>query len=152
MKKKKLQIAHLEKRVELFKEAGNVITPKAGWIKTIRTTLDMSLEQLGKKLGINRSSVARMENREANGAITINKMKEAGEALGMKFVYGFVPFEGSINELIENRARSIAKEIVMRTSANMKLEDQENSSERIRNAIEERTREIMEEMPKKLWD
>jgi len=70
----------------------------------------------------------------------------------MKFVYGFVPFDGSINELIEKRAKSLATEIVMRTSRNMELEDQENTPERIRKAIEERTQEIMREMPKKLWD
>jgi len=152
LKNKKLQIAHLEKKIELFKEAGNVPTPKIGWIKTIRTTLGMSLEQLGEKLGIYKSSVARMEGREANGAITLNKMEEAGKAMRMKFVYGFVPFDGSINELIEKRAKSLATEIVMRTSRNMELEDQENTPERIRKAIEERTQEIMREMPKKLWD
>jgi len=34
----------------------------------------------------------------------------------------------------------------------MKLEDQENSPERIKKAIEERTKEIIEEMPKMIWD
>lgn len=152
MKKSELQIEHLEKKIEPFKKTESVITPQIGWIKTIRTTLGMSLEQLGKKLHINRSSVSRMETRESKGSITINKMEEVGNALGMKFIYGFVPIDGSINKLIEKKAKNLATEIVMRTSGNMKLEDQENSPERIRKAIEERTKEIMEEMPKKLWD
>lgn len=152
MKKSKLQIEHLEKKIEPFKKAGSVITPQIGWIKTIRTTLGMSLEQLGKKLHINRSSVSRMETRESSGSITINKMEEVGRAMGMKFIYGFVPIDGSIDKLIEKKAKNLATEIVMRTSGNMKLEDQENSPGRIRKAIEEKTKEIMEEMPKKLWD
>ncbi|MBU2020098.1 MAG: mobile mystery protein A [Bacteroidetes bacterium] len=152
MKKNKLQIEHLEKRIKPFIQAESVTRPKIGWIKTIRTTLGMSLEQLSKKLGRNKSSVARMEIRESNGGITIRTMEEVGRAMGMKLIYGFVPYDGSIEELIEKRAKNLATEIVMRTSGNMKLEDQENSPERIRKAIEERTKEIMEEMPKKLWD
>src|SRR5690606_17212971 len=120
--------------------------------KTIRTTLGMSLAQLGNKLGRNRSSIARMEEREASGSITIKTMEEVGRAMGMKFIYGYVPIDGSIDNLIEKEARNLATEIVMRTSRSMKLEGQENSPERIRKAIEERTKEIMEEMPKKIWD
>lgn len=40
----------------------------------------------------------------------------------------------------------------MRTSHTMKLEDQENTKERIEKAIEERMKEILNEMPKSLWD
>jgi hypothetical protein len=52
----------------------------------------------------------------------------------------------------ERKAKQIATQIVMRTSGTMKLEDQENSEERIEKAIEERTAEIIDEMPKILWD
>lgn len=152
MKKNKLQIEHLEKKMQLFRKAEKVTTPQIGWIKTIRTTLGMSLEQLGKKLGVNKSSVSRMENRESKGSITISTMEDAGRAMGMKFIYGFVPLEASVEKLIESKAKRLATEIVMRTSGTMKLENQENSPERIKKAIEERTKEIMEEMPKILWD
>ena len=135
-----------------LKKAESIVALKAGWIKTIRTALGMSLAQLGKKLDRNRSSISRMEERETNGSITIKTMEEVGRAMGMKFVYGYVPIDGSIDKLIEKEARNLATEIVMRTSGSMKLEDQENTPERIRKAIEERTKEIMEEMPKKLWD
>ena len=152
MKKNKLQLEHLEKRIQHYKKAEKLTNPQIGWIKTIRTTLGMSLEQLGNKLGINKSSVARMEKRESNGSITLSTMEDAGKAIGMKFIYGFVPFDGSIENLIEKKAKKLATEIVMRTAGTMKLEDQENSPGRIKNAIEERTKEIMEEMPKILWD
>lgn len=152
MKTKRLQIEHLEKKIKPLKKAEGIVTPQVGWIKTIRTALGMSLAQLSKKLGRNRSSIARMEEREASGSITIKTMEEVGRAMGMKFIYGYVPIDGSIDNLIEKEARNLATEIVMRTSGSMKLEDQENSPERIRKAIEERTKEIMEEMPKKLWD
>ena len=40
----------------------------------------------------------------------------------------------------------------MRTSHTMKLEDQENSEERIKKAIKDRAEKIKNELPKYLWD
>lgn len=152
MRRNKLQIEQLSARLEPYKSASMAIRPHIGWIKAIRTSIGMSLEQLGEKLGITKQSVQNLEKREAEGAITIKALDDAARALDMKLVYGFVPIEGSIEKMIEKKAKSLATEIVMRTSENMKLEDQENSPERIKKAIEERTKELMQELPKKLWD
>jgi hypothetical protein len=54
--------------------------------------------------------------------------------------------------MIEKRAKELAQKIVLRTSNSMKLEDQENSGERIEKAIQEKTEEIKEELPKYLWE
>jgi hypothetical protein len=70
----------------------------------------------------------------------------------MNLVYGFTPKDGSLDALIERRARELATNIVLRTSQTMKLEDQKNSDKRIKKAIEERTAVIKNEMPKILWD
>lgn len=152
MKKKKLQIEQLSYKLKSYDAADKVVRPSIGWVKTIRTSIGMSLEQLGEKLGFTKQSAQNLEKREGDGSITIKALEDAARALEMKLVYGLVPIDGSLEKMIEKKARNLATEIVMRTSGNMKLEDQENSPERIRKAIEERTKEIMEEMPKKLWD
>jgi hypothetical protein len=54
--------------------------------------------------------------------------------------------------MIEKRAKELAKEIVLRTNNTMTLEDQQNSAERIEQAIAQKTAEIKYEMPKYLWD
>jgi hypothetical protein len=54
--------------------------------------------------------------------------------------------------MIEKRANELAIEIVMRTNATMTLEDQQNSRERIEQAVAHKTAEIKFEMPKFLWD
>lgn len=46
----------------------------------------------------------------------------------------------------------MAQKIVNRTSTTMKLEDQENTQERIQKAIETRTENIKQSLPKALWD
>ncbi len=152
MKKRKLQIEQLSQKLKAYEAAEKVVRPSIGWVKTIRTSLGMSLEQLGGKLRITKQSAQNLEKRESEGSVTIKALEEAARALGMRLVYGFVPIDGSVERMIEKKAKHLAAEIVMRTSGSMKLEDQENSADRIRKAIDERTRELMEELPKKLWD
>lgn len=152
MKKNKLQIEQLSEKLKPYELGAKAIRPSVGWVRTIRTSFGMSLEQLGSKLGITRQSAQNLEKREGNGSITIRALEEAAKAIDMKLIYGFVAIDGSIEKLIDKKARKLAIEIVMRTSRTMKLEDQENSPNRIKKAIEERTKEIMEEMPKMIWD
>ncbi len=112
----------------------------------------MSLEQLGKKLNVTKQSVLEMEEREKEGSITMKSLREAAKALDMHLVYGFVPKDGTMDALLDRKAKDLAIKIVMRTSNTMKLEDQENTKKTLENAIKERTIIIKNEMPKTLWD
>lgn len=152
MAHRKLQIQHLNDRMKKFSTLAQVAIPPNGWIKAIRTALGMSLQQMGNKLSITRQSAQDIERREKDGSITLKALKESAAAIDMQLVYGFVPKDGTLEKLIENKAKEVATKIVMRTSSTMKLEDQENSRQRIEKAIKERTTEIVNEMPKFLWD
>jgi predicted DNA-binding mobile mystery protein A len=145
-------INQLDSKFSQFSPLTSITPPGSGWIKAIRMALNMSLRQLGKKLNTNIASTSELEKREAEGSITIKKLKEVALALDMKFFYGFVPNSGSLKAIIEKKAKELAEEIVLRTSQNMKLEEQQNSEERLKKAIEERTEEIKNELPKLLWD
>jgi len=147
-----LQVQQLNSKMQEFAGVGNVVSPPSGWIKAIRTSLGMSLLQLGNRLSVTKQSVRDMERREQEGSITIKALREAAKALDMQLVYGLVPVDGSMEKLIERKAKELATEIVMRTSNSMRLEDQENNLERIQKAIEERTSLLKNEMPKSLWD
>ncbi|MCH7397277.1 mobile mystery protein A [Belliella sp. DSM 107340] len=151
MKKKKLLLNQLESKLESFSKV-SVATPPTGWIRGIRTSLGMTLQQLAIKLNVTKQSVQELEIREKEGTITIKTLREAGRALDLEFVYGFVPKDGSLEKYIEKKAYILAKKIVSRTSDTMKLEDQENSKQRIDKAIEERMLTLKEDLPKALWD
>ena len=151
-KKRMLLIEQLDAKLFCFREVNNLILPSAGWTKSVRTALNMSLRQLGNRLNISFQGISDMESREANGTITINTLRDLARGLNMQLVYGFVPNDGSIDAMITARAEEIAKEIVGRTNATMALEDQQNSNERIAKAIAQKTEEIKAEMPKYLWD
>ena len=152
MNKRNLLIDQLEARIQLFEPTRKLPNPPTGWIRAVRTSLGMSLQQLAKKLDITKQSVQEIEKREKDGAVTIKSLKEIARILDMQLVYGFVPKEGSLDKYIENKAHSLAKKIVLKTSNTMKLEDQQNSDERIKKAIKERTLKIKQELPKSLWD
>lgn len=152
MNKKRLQIEQLDRKLKGFKEAAQVTQPTIGWLKTIRVSLGMSLQQVADKLSITKQSVQEIEIREKEGSITLKSLKEAANALDMQLVYALVPKDGTLDNLIERKAKELAKRIVSRTSNTMKLEDQENSKERLKKAVEERTAIIKNEMPKTLWD
>ncbi|MBN8665096.1 MAG: mobile mystery protein A [Chitinophagales bacterium] len=152
MRKKSLQIQQLGRKMQAYAQLQTLVPPPTGWIKAVRTAIGMSMQQLGNRLSITRQSAQEIEQREQDGSITLKSLREAAHAMDMELVYGFVPKDGSIDQLIERRAKALAKEIVLRTSHSMRLEDQENSQERIQQAIEERAMMIQQELPKALWD
>jgi predicted DNA-binding mobile mystery protein A len=152
MNKKKIQIDQLESRIKRFSHARELPNPPTGWIRAIRLALGISLQQVANKLNITKQSVQEIEIREKEGSITLRSLRETASALDMELVYGFVPKDGSLEKYIDRKARLLAEKIVSRTSNSMKLENQENSKQRLKKAIEERMISIKSELPKALWD
>lgn len=152
MNQRKLQIAQLEQKLSGFNTARKVLVPPTGWLKAVRVSLGMSLQQLANKLSITKQSVREIELREQEESITLRSLRETANALDMELVYGLVPKDGSMEKLIDRKARELAAQIVARTSNTMRLEDQENTKERLKKAVDERTAAIKNELPKMLWD
>ena len=150
--KKKLLVEQLDQKLAEFKGAGMVLIPQKGWINTIRTTFNMTRDQLGTKLNMTKGAIQKIEEREATGQISVNKLRDVGKALDMQFIYGFVPKDGTIENLINIRAEKLARKIVLRTNQNMKLEDQGISDNKINDSIIDLANEIKREMRKSLWD
>src|SRR6056297_2666019 len=115
MDNKKLQIEQFERKLKGFSSATEVVPPPIGWIKAIRTTLGMTLQQLADKLSITKQSVQEIEQREIEGKITLKGLRETAAAMDMQLVYGLVPKDGGLDALIDRKARELAKRIVSRT-------------------------------------
>lgn len=147
-----IAIRQLDNKLQKFQSGAAQPIPEKGWIHSIRTTLNMTLEQLGRKLYITKQGAKAIEDSEAKNSITIKSMKEVADAMDMNFVYGFVPKDGSIDALIFNKAKDLARNIVMRTNQNMVMESQSIEDEKLKNAIEDLTEEFKTKIPKILWD
>ena len=148
----KLTLEQIDKKIMIFSPLIKTSLPVEGWIFNIRQALGISLKQLGKKLKLTPAGVKEMENREKNGSISLNGLKDFASAMNLKFVYAFIPNDGSLEKMIEKRAFEIAQQIVLKTSHTMALEDQQNNPARIKKAIKARAQQIKNEMPKYLWD
>ncbi len=149
---RKLLIEQLDQKLGPFSESRNVLVPERGWVHTIRTTLNMTMAQLGTKLNITRQGVKRIEESEASGGITLNSLKDVAKAMDLTLVYALVPKNGTIDDLIQIKAQKLAQKIVLRTNQNMKLEDQGIGDEKIDKTINELAEEIKREMKRSLWD
>ncbi len=150
--KKNVPIKLLNDKLQHFKKLENSSRPSSGWVKAVRTTLGISLEQLAKKLGVSKQNVQSMEKREQEMTVTLKSLQELANAMDMKLVYALVPIDSSLDALIERKASELAKKIVSQTAHNMSLENQMVSEEQLKYALEARKEKIIQEMPKALWD
>ncbi|MCR9228295.1 MAG: mobile mystery protein A [Flavobacteriaceae bacterium] len=150
--KQKLLIEQLDQKLRPFSEARMVPVPERGWIHTIRTALNMTMAQLGTQLNITRQGVKNIEVSEANGRISLNSLKDVAHAMDLKLVYALVPKDGTIHDMIQQKAEKLAKKIVLRTNQNMKLENQGIGDEKLEKTIKELADEIKREMRRSLWD
>jgi predicted DNA-binding mobile mystery protein A len=152
--KQKLIIEQIDNKLKKYNILKNIQLPKKGWIYSIRKALHMSLEQLGIRIEstISAQAVRDVERREIEKSITLSKLYEVADALDLKFVYGFIPLEGSLEKFIKHTAKVKAREVVLRTSKQMALENQKVSDRRLKKAIDDKAEEIESNLPRYLWD
>ena len=149
---KKIQRDQLDRRISYYNRINKIEPLSDAWIKSLRVSLGMSLDQLAKKLKVTPQSVKEMEDREKEGTISLNILKDIANSLGLKFVYGFSAPKSSLQKIVKKRAYDVAKEIVLRSDKSMQLENQANSRFRIKKAIKERADKIIANQEKILWD
>lgn len=150
--RKSLIIQQLDQKLSPLKELENLIAPSKGWINAIRTSLNMTMSQLGVKLNITRQGVKNLEDSEAKGSISLKSLREVGQAMDLKLVYGFVPIDQSLDQLIKRKSQALAKKIVLRTDQTMILEDQGMDKSLVQQSIDELAEELQRELSKSLWD
>jgi predicted DNA-binding mobile mystery protein A len=149
---RRLLLEQLDRKLENLAQARNMEIPTEGWIKTIRTALNMSLVQLARRMKKTPATVKEMEIREKEGGITLKKLSEVANALECRVFYIFIPKENTFDDIVEQRALKLAIEIIARSSHTMELENQGNSIARNNKALLQRKDKIKFEMPGYLWD
>lgn len=148
---KKLIRKQLDKKLEKLEPLLKMTVPSKGWVNAIREGLGMTLEELGSRVGLDRSRVYRIEQAEASGDIKLSTLQKMAEGLGVKFVYGFVP-EDELENIVRDQAKKIAKERLSRIDHSMKLELQGVPEEEQEEALNDLIDKILIEEPKKFWD
>ena len=150
-KHKKLAREQLDETLRRFRPIKTLVPPGKGWIRAIRDALGMTGEQLARRLNTNKQRIARIEYDEKLGKLTIKTLRSVAEAMDCIFVYGLVPSK-SLEQTIRNQARLIAKKRMERSNQMMRLEKQELSEREKEKVLKSLIEEIINEMPKSLWD
>ena len=111
----------------------------------------MSLESFGKRLGVSRQTAHRLVVAEQSGSLTIKRMRSAADALGCDIVVLLVPRE-PLEQMVMDRAMTIAQERVGRTSHSMALEAQSIPGQRTTQMIRETAESLVERGDSQLWE
>jgi len=74
-KQKKLAREQLDETMKGFESLKAMSAPRKGWIRAIRDTVGMTGGQLAKRLKVNQQRVARIEQDEVLGKVTLNTMQ-----------------------------------------------------------------------------
>ena len=116
-----LQIHQLDDKLLAYNTLKTALPPPDGWVCHIRKSLGITLEQLGKKLGITKQSARAIEQREREETLTIQGLKQAASAMDMQLVYVLLPKDESVETMIYRKAEELAKMLVQRTSQSIPL-------------------------------
>lgn len=136
------KLALIRDRIAAFQPPGD------GWISALRTALGMTQAQLAARLEITQQGVQQLETRERDGRATIAALEDAAQALDAALVYAIVP-KRPLGETLEQRARSLAREMVRSVDHTMALEAQGVNTD-MQARVEELTRELLA-APRRLW-
>ena len=148
---KKLIRSQLNAKLMKVKSLLKLEIPSGGWVKAIRESLGMTLEELGNRVGLDKSRVSRIEQAETTGEIKISTLEKIAEGLEMTFVYGFAP-KKDLEDIVREQAKKIAIKRMNRIDHSMKLEDQELENKEKREVLNDLVDQILIEEPRNFWN
>jgi predicted DNA-binding mobile mystery protein A len=84
--------AGLDARIPALRPAqASASRPARGWLRAVRSVLGFSQDLVAKKIAMTRQSYADLEAAEQRGAISLNSLQRAAEAMDCELVYFIVP-------------------------------------------------------------
>ncbi len=149
--KKKIVREQIDGALSGFALLKKLRTPPLGWIRSIREGLGMSGRQLARRLNTSKQSVARLEQDEVVGSITIKTLRKVAESLDCVLVYSLIP-RTSLEDTVRKRAEEVARERLKIVDQTMVLEKQKIKDKNLKNLFSEDVEGIMNDMPRDLWD
>jgi predicted DNA-binding mobile mystery protein A len=144
-------IRHLDPRFKVLRPLVRNPRPVKGWIRAIRDALGMTSAQLARRLGVSQPRIIELEKSEVSGAVTLNTLQRAAEALGCHFVYALVPHK-PLEETVRERVNELAERQLAAVQQTMRLEDQSVSSKKANDDVRRQLAEVLSKHPARLWD
>lgn len=146
----KLRRRQLENIFSKLRRLEGIRRPKGGWIRTIRTALGMTHEDLAKRVGTTRTGIIETEKREAADRVSLSTLRRTAEGLDCDLVVILVP-RIPLEEMVRAQAQAKAESQMRRTQNTMALEDQAVDPESYEQMTKDLVDELMHGTPRELW-
>jgi predicted DNA-binding mobile mystery protein A len=137
-----LKLAQVERKVSELRDSLSSSKTSDGWVHLIRKTLGMSMQTLADKLGVDQSSLLRLEKRESQKTITLKKLEEVAQVLDCDLMYALVP-KTTFKQKIDDQALEKAKRLLDKAGVHMEIENQ-----KVQSSYEERLNLLKEQLIK----
>ena len=151
MNKEMLKLEQLDSSLKKYAPLRYVSIPGKGWIRAIRDVLGMTAKQLAQRLGSTQQNVARIEQDELVGAVSMKTMKRIAQCLDCTFVYGLVP-NSTLENTIRRQVELVVKQHLAKASHTMLLEGQNLSNKEKERVFRQRVEEYFEKLSSYIWD
>jgi len=139
----------LDEKLADIKVLQRIAPPQTGWLRAIRDALGMSGTQFARRLGVSWQSMDDLEKSEAAGTIGLGTLRRAAAALDCTLVYALIP-NSSLEAMVSERAKALAKAAIAQVDQTMQLEDQRVTHVNREELIEDYIRDHVRD--RDLWD
>lgn len=141
---------NLERRLAPLREM-DLARPPNGWLRALRDALGMTSYQLARRLGVNQSSVARLERGEVHDTASLATLRHAAQAMGCRLVYALVP-DRPLDDMLRERAEEVAGRVIERVDQSMRLENQGVAEDDLAGERRRLADQLISANPRRLWD
>ena len=148
-----MQRRFIEESLDPIKALVTRPRPRSGWLKAIRGSLGLTSRRLAARLHTDMAAVLRMEAREVKGTVTLESLDRVAREMGCRLVYAIVPESkfGSLEAILNERARALARDLAKDVSFRMKLESQGVDSPKTDAQVERLAHKLKEDLDSRLW-
>lgn len=102
-------------------------------------------------MGVSKGTALGFERSEARGAISLKSLERAAAALGCELRYSFAPPRGTLEAMVDARARALAEKKLRRVAHSMALENQASGRDVESAQLAQLTAELKRRLPSELW-
>jgi len=147
---KELEINQLDKKLRAWKPLAASTRPPSGWLRAIRTAMDIPAAYVAKRAQISRPRVLQIEKAEQSEAITLRTLRQLAHAMDCDLVYAVVPRK-PLRQRLEDQIRNVAQLMLARVQHTMSLEDQSLQNKDLKDQLSRLIDTVRASSRRKLW-
>ena len=143
-------VNQLDKKLRAWKPLAASTRPPSGWLRAIRTAMDIPAAYVAKRAQISRPRVLQIEKAEQSEAITLRTLRQLAHAMDCDLVYAVVPRK-PLRQRLEDQIRNVAQLMLARVQHTMSLEDQSLQNKDLKDQLSRLIDTVRASSRRKLW-